>query len=686
MAPVRTRYIALVSNLGSSKGKKRSKWSPYGGSASGGAALGGFQIDLSGTLSVLEGAVAGSLVGDLTTVPAGASLSLVDDAGGRFALNGAQLVTGSVATNYETGTQHNISVRALAGLTDTIKNFIIAVTDVDEINDITLSANTVAENTATSQVVGALTSSPAGATYTITSQTPAGTFFAISGGNLVTGATPTNYENNTSHSITVRGTRLSETFDKVFTINVTNVQEVTDIALSATTIAENATAGTVVGALTSTPAGASYSITSQTPSGTYFAISGGNLVAGATSTNFEINTSHSVTIQATLGADTYSEVFNITVTDVDEISDMSLSLATIPENSAPGTVVGALSSTPAGATFALAPSNTAGTLFAVSGTNLVAGATATNFETATSHVVTIRGTRGSEVYDEAFTITVTDVDEISDITLSPATIPENSATNTVVGALTSTPAGATFALAPSNTAGTLFAVSGTNLVAGATATNFETATSHVVTIRGTRLGETFDKGLTVTVTDVDEISDMSLSLATIAENSAPGTVVGALSSTPAGATFALAPSNTAGTLFAVSGTNLVAGATATNFETATSHVVTIRGTRGGEVYDEAFTITVTDVDEITAVDLSANTVTDGAASGQSVGTLSSTPAGATFTIQAQTPAGTYFTIVGSDLQTGATPTNAATNSSHLVTVRGMRLGEILDQDFTINVV
>lgn len=641
--------------------------------------------------TIPENSAAGTIVGTLVSTPINnTTYSIVSQtpAGNYFAITGGtSLAAGATPTNFEANTTHSVTVRGTRFSETFDKTFTITVTDVDEINDITLSANTVAEGTAAAQVVGALTSTPAGAAFSIVSQTPAGTYFAISGTNLVTGATATNYEANQSHSVTIRGTRLGETYDEVFTINVTNVQEITDIALSGSTIAENTTSGVTVGALTSTPPGATFTILSQTPNNAFFAISGNNLVTGTSPTNYEANSSHSVTIQAALGADVYSEVFTITIQDVDEISAVSLSANSIAENSAGGTVVGNLTSTPPGATFGVQSQTPSGTYFVVNGSNqLVAGATPTDFETNQTHSVTVRGTIGSETFDQVFTINVTNVQEVTDITLSNASVNEATAAGQTVGTLASVIAGATFSITSQTPSGTYFAISGNNLVTGATPTDFETNTSHSVTILATRGADTYSETFTITVNDVDEISAIALSAATIPENSTAGTVVGGLTSTPGGAAFTLAPSNTAGTLFAISGTNLVAGATATNYEAATSHVVTVRGTRGNEVFDQAFTITVTDVDEISAIALSANSVNENTGAGVTVGTLSSTPVGAVFTIVSQTPNNTFFAISGNNLVTGATPTDYETNTSHSVTVRGTRLGETFDQVFTINVI
>lgn len=91
------------------------------------------------------------------------------------------------------------------------------------------------------------------------------------------------------------------------------------------------------------------------------------------------------------------------------------------------------------------------------------------------------------------------------LTLSAASIVENSASATVVGAINGRTAGSTLTL--TDTAGSRFAISGTDIVAGATSTDYEAATSHNITIRETLAGATNtprDTTLTITVTDVSE--------------------------------------------------------------------------------------------------------------------------------------------------------------------------------------
>ena len=210
------------------------------------------------------------------------------------------------------------------------------------------------------------------------------------------------------------------TYDEVFTINVTNGNEApTDLALSANTVAENSANGTVVGQLSAVDPDASdtatYSLVDN--AGGRFAIDGSNIVvAGAL--DYETATSHQVTVRVTDSAgNTYDETFTVNVNNVNEApTDLALSANTVAENSANGTIVGQLSAVDPDAsdtaTYSLV--DNAGGRFAIDGSNIVVAGALDN-ESATSHQVTVRVTDSAgNTYDEVFTINVTNGNDGAD--------------------------------------------------------------------------------------------------------------------------------------------------------------------------------------------------------------------------------------------------------------------------------
>lgn len=255
--------------------------------------------------SLVENSNSGTLVGAIGNNTVGSTLTLVDDAGGRFAISGGNLVAGATKTDYEAFASHTITIRetfatAVNSPHDTVVN--ISVTNVAEavLNALSLSADTVAENAASNTLIGVLTGTTGGATLTLTNDD--GGRFTLTGGQLRRTAVGTiDYETATTRSITVRETLVEASNsprDTVLTVNVTNVLEVTLNALGGTfTLAEDAAAGDVAGALTGKTASSTLSLAND--AGGRVALSGTNITRGATALDYETATSHSFTVRET---------------------------------------------------------------------------------------------------------------------------------------------------------------------------------------------------------------------------------------------------------------------------------------------------------------------------------------------------------------------------------------------------
>lgn len=194
------------------------------------------------------------------------------------------------------------------------------------------------------------------------------------------------------------------------------------------------------------------------------------------------------------------------------------------------------------------------------------------------------------------------------------------------------------------------------------------------------------------------LADLTLSASTIAENSAENTVVGAVVGKTAGSTLSL--TGTAGNRFKLSGTNIVAGPVATNFEAATSHSITITETLAGRSNSPnptTLTITVTNVFEapalaalsIPAVVRRGETVNiTGATSGSTIAWSGAPPAGWTLDSAARTIAIGVGAALGSQsvtlIETLADSSNSprTTNTSALVEEQAPPITPDLWYDFT----
>ncbi|MGY4622578.1 VCBS repeat-containing protein [Bradyrhizobium sp. USDA 4486] len=375
----------------------------------------------------------------------------------------------------------------------------------------------------------------------------------------------------------------------------------TDILISNASVAESSPANTVVGTLSDMDpdAGDTAAFALTNDAGGLFAIAGGNLVTTAP-LDFEQAASHTVTVQVTDSAGaTFSKDIQIGVTNVNETpTDIALTNASVPENAPGGTVVGNLSAIDpdAGDTATYALIDDAGGLFTLVANMLVTTAPL-DYEQAASHQITVRATdAGGLSFDKTFAIATTNVNEApTAVLLSNASVAENNAAGTVVGALSAADPDAsdTASFTLTNDAGGLFAIAGGNLVTTAPL-DFEQAASHQVTVRATDAGGLFrETTFTIATTNVDEApTDISLSSAAVPQGAAVGTVVGALSAVDPDAgdhsTFSLV--DNAGGQFGVdAGGNLIVAGSLT----AGAEQIVVRATdSGGLTFDKTLTVTV----------------------------------------------------------------------------------------------
>lgn len=199
---------------------------------------------------------------------------------------------------------------------------------------------------------------------------------------------------------------------------------------------------------------------------------------------------------------------------------------------------------------------------------------------------------------------------LSTLTAPSPTVAENSAPNTVVTAISGKTVGSTLSLIDS--AGGRFALSGSNVIVGSNSPNFENATSHTIIVRETLDGATNsprDTSITISVTNVLEAPTLSAlsGTFTLAENAPAAALAGSLGGKTSGSTLTLI--SDAGGRVALSGSNIVRGANALDYETATSHSFTVRETLAdspNSPRDTTLSLVVTDIDETILAITSAN--------------------------------------------------------------------------------
>lgn len=575
----------------------------------------------------------------------------------------------------------------LSSAVNTIQINVVPVNTVPPIiNDATFA---LSESPAISvnHFVGNVTATTVGPTQTITSYSilTSGTPFSInSNGDItVTNAALVNFEAQTVWQFVVRATD-NTTPNALFntavvTVFVNDVNEQIVMADQTRTVAENAIAGTNVGAVIAVtdpddadgvPQGKIFSIVSGNPNNVFAinASSGQITVANPASLNFEVKSVYDLIVQVKdTGVPLSTTLANVTINvtnanDTPVINDQTL--PSVVEHRLPGTIVGTVVATDqdVGQTlsYAILGGNPGGafTINATTGEISIANPGAVDFvqNPQFNLIVQVTDAQGSSsvpggLSDTAIvTIGVLDADApiINDQTFL---LPENSIAGTVVGNL-----GLAGGMAPFNysitagNTGNTFAVDsmGNITVANTSLVNFETNptfTLSITVVDNSAPQLTDNATITISLTDVNEQPTINSPTFVVAENAAVGTpvgsVVGSDVDTSQTLTYAITAGNT-GNAFAINaatGQITVLTPSALNFEVTPQFVLTVTAMDNGvpalTSANGFVTINLTDAAENPVV------------------------TGATVNLPENSPAGTsVHTVVATDQDAGTTLTYA----------------------------
>jgi ELWxxDGT repeat protein len=504
---------------------------------------------------------------------------------------------------------------------------------------VSLSSNSIAENTSTGTVVGALSTTDGDTddtfTYTLVSgvgDTDNASFQIV--GNSLQTKSIFDCETKNSYTVRVRSTDAGGLFtEKAFAITVTDVNEApTVLALTGVTITLPESTSTtsrvkVADIVVTDDALGTNSLSLSGADAASFEIDGlGLYLKAGTSLNYEAKTTYAVTVSvadnSVGGSAAITADYVLALANTNESpTDITLSAASVAENAPVGTPIGALSTTDGDTddtftyTLVSGVGDTDNASFQIVGNSLQTKSIF-DCETKNSYTVRVRSTDADGLFTEkAFAITVTDVNEAPTalaLTGTTTTLPENTSTTSrikVADIVVTDDALGTNSLSLSGADAASFEIDGLRLYLKAgISLNYEAKTTYAVTVSvaDSTLSASTPRtaNYSLAIANVNEAPVLiSLNPSAVAENSPRGTVVGRLSTIDedAGDTFTYAliagTGDFSNAAFTIEG-DAIKTAALFDFEAQSSYSIRVYSQDAGRLsIEQAFTIMVSDVNE-----------------------------------------------------------------------------------------
>gem|GEM_PF-6312299 len=286
-----------------------------------------------------ENAATGTVIGNLTTTDPDSfdthTYTLLNDAGGRFAVSGNQIVVADgTLIDRETIDSHSIRVQTTdpEGLSYE-QNFTINVNNINEAPEMGDQSFEIAEDATDGTTVGTVTSSDVDGptlTYSITAGNDDGIFTinGITGEITVLDSTQLDFETTDSYNLTVEVTDTEHQTSATVTVSITDANDAPEIGDQSFEVAEDAIDGTSVGTVATSDADGdslTYSITAGNGDG-IFAIdesTGEITLADSTQLDFETAESYNLSVQIDDGEYQTSAAVTVNLTDVNETPEFT---------------------------------------------------------------------------------------------------------------------------------------------------------------------------------------------------------------------------------------------------------------------------------------------------------------------------------------------------------------------------
>ncbi|MDC0914523.1 cadherin domain-containing protein [Gammaproteobacteria bacterium] len=527
-----------------------------------------------------------------------------------FSIDASGNITLVSGLDYETATSYELTVVVDDGTYASTEVITVNVADVNEAPSLsaTIAFNAFQENTATGTTIATSSvSDPEAGAITYSLSGTGSENFSVSSDGTVTLASGLDYETATAYAITLTASDGANSVSETLTINVGDINEAPSLtnSLAASSFAENVATGTTIAtASASDPEAQTITYSISGTGSENFAIDANGNVTLASSLDYETTTSYSLTITASDGTNSTQQTFSISVTDIIEFGlALSSNSVSINEDVSSGSQVATSTLTQEGTeTVTYTLSGTDSDKFAISSSGVITTNTILDHETTTSYSLTVTVTDGTNTDTETLSIAINDVDLTVTNTLAASGQAENISTGTSIMTASASGAEGTVSYSITDSDNKFTINSSTGEVTLANALDYETKTSHTFTVTATDGVTTVSEEFTLNVTDMT-INTLAVTLANsgaaLAESSSSGTSVGSSSiSNPDSETVSYSLSGTGSSNFAVDSSGNVTTNATLDFETAQSYSLTLTATAGGNTTTDAFTVNVSNVEEL----------------------------------------------------------------------------------------
>ena len=627
--------------------------------------------------------------------------SISGEGSDKFSIDEAGNITLAESFDFEAKASYTLTVTATDGELSSETEVLINVGDINEAPSLssTLALISFSEDSAIGTIIATSSASDPESNIITYSLTGTGSeYFNVDENGNITLKDTLDFETSTNYEITLVASDGELTSTSVITFDISDVDEAPSLssALKSESFEESIAVGTALASISSIDPESqtiTYSL-SGTGSENFEIDSEGNITSKV-AFDYETATSYTFNVTASDGTNSTTSPLTITLSDVNESPDVTISLQgnEFAENITTGSTIATIAYTdPESDELTYTLSGTGSDQFSIDDQGVITLKTGLDYETKTSYELTLTSSDGTNSVQTQISFSVTDISELAlSLDSTEVTLAENISTgSSVANASSSDAAGeVTYSISDLDDASSesnIFAIDSQGRITLKAALDFESKTSYTLAVSASDGKETTTKQLTVTVSDVDLSVTSSLASANQAETISTGTSILTLSTSNAEGTLSYSITDSDNKFSIDSSTGEVTLANALDYETKTSHSFTVTVTDGITTSSETFTLNVTDVDLSISASLASASQTEGITTGTTIvsaPTASNAEGAVTYSL---TDADNKFAVNSSTgAVTLANNLDFETKTSHTFTLTASDGTTTTSQTFTLNV-